>query len=603
MLSLTLNGDNLEIKFETHLGDKQFKGIVSIFSRLDGAFYHNEEYKWIIPKKHIDIIVEHFEDMIAWNTSIEQIKGESDAIIPEFEVSLDGLEDLKLKPYPFQTVGISFLTQIKKGLIADEMGLGKSLQSIGAVHKLNKDGEINKALVICPTSLKYQWANEIEKFTDHSSIVIDGTPKKRKEALAKSMESDILFTIINYELVRNDLEIIKSMNFDAIICDEVHRIKNWESQTSIAIKSIDAPYKFGLTGTPMQNKPDELYNVYDWLNPLILGNFWAFRNRYVVTTTKFGKQNVVIGYKRQGELRKRISPYMLRRMKADVAPELPEMIFNTYRVNMTKEQEKLYDAFKEDSDELMKEITEFRLSKMRQQSTNQSDENQEDAEGFLKEDEHPKESQVLGYINLMISTSDHPELLRLSDSGMSKKYLDLLDKESKSPKLDELDSILKEQLQSGNKKIVIFTQFARMQKLIVERISKLGGVEVLNGSMKPFERQAAVDRFKYDDKINFFVSTDAGNYGINLQFSNVLIHFDLPWNPATKDQRDGRVHRIGSSHSEVNIIHLVTIGSIDESIEKTLISKKNLASQLVEKSQKERSMMNNLMKSLMKKDV
>ncbi|UNY39822.1 helicase [Bacillus phage vB_BauM_KLEB27-3] len=600
MLSLTLNGDNLEIKFETQVGDKQFKGIVSVFSKLHGAFYHNEEYKWVIPKKHIDIIVEHFEDMIAWNTSIEQIKGESDAIIPEFEVSLDGLEDLKLKPYPFQTVGISFLTQIKKGLIADEMGLGKSLQSIGAVHKLNKTGEINKALVICPTSLKYQWSNEIEKFTDHSSIVIDGTPKKRKEALANAMESDILFTIINYELVRNDLEIIKSMNFDAIICDEVHRIKNWQSQTSIAIKSIDAPYKFGLTGTPMQNKPDELYNVYDWLNPLILGNFWAFRNRYVVTTTKFGKQNVVIGYKRQGELRKRISPYMLRRMKADVAPELPEMIFNTYRVNMTKEQEKLYMAFKEDSDELMKEITEFRLSNLKPAEDEIID---TDEQGFTKEPEHPKESQVLGYINLMISASDHPELLRLSDSGMSKKYLDLLDKESKSPKLDELDSILKEQLQSGNKKIVIFTQFARMQKLIVERISKLGGVEILNGSMKPFERQAAVDRFKYDDKINFFVSTDAGNYGINLQFSNVLIHFDLPWNPATKDQRDGRVHRIGSSHSEVHIIHLVTSGSIDESIEKTLINKKNLANQLVEKSQKERSMMNQLMKSLIKKDV
>lgn len=600
MLSLTLNGDNLEVKFETQVGEKQFKGIVSVFSRLDGAFYHNEEYKWIIPKKHIDIIVEHFEDMIAWNTSIEQIKGESDAIIPEFEVSLEGLDDLKLKPYPFQTVGISFLTEVKKGLIADEMGLGKSLQAIGAVHKLNKVGEINKALVICPTSLKYQWSNEIEKFTDHSSIVIDGTPKKRKEALSKAMESDILFTIINYELVRNDLDIIKSMNFDAIICDEVHRIKNWESQTSIAIKSIDAPYKFGLTGTPMQNKPDELYNVYDWLNPLILGNFWAFRNRYVVTTTKFGKQNVVIGYKRQGELRKRISPYMLRRMKVDVAPELPEMIFNTYRVNMTKEQEKLYEAFKEDSDELMKEIQEFRLSHLRQTENQISD---GDEHELIKEPEHPKESQVLGYINLMISASDHPELLRLSDSGMSKKYLDILDKQSKSPKLDELDSILKEQLQSGNKKIVIFTQFARMQKLIVERISKLGGVEVLNGSMKPFERQAAVDRFKYDDKINFFVSTDAGNYGINLQFSNVLIHFDLPWNPATKDQRDGRVHRIGSSHSEVHIIHLVTIGSIDESIEKTLISKKNLASQLVEKSQKERSMMNQLMKSLKKKDV
>lgn len=594
MLSIRLSNTVLHVKLEGHLGSNQYRDLMQTFKSIPGAFYWEEKYTWIVPKEHVDMLVGLMgEDKIAWFNSIEEIKGIRENIIPQFEVSHDGLDDLKLNPYPFQGVGISFLHDIERGLLADEMGLGKTPQAIGAIHRLWKEGKVKKALIVCPTSLKYQWATEIEKFTDHKGIVIDGTPKQRKEQLNEFANSDeYLFAIINYELVRNDLVSIQRIKVDAIAADEVHRIKNWKSKTSEAMKQLDAPYKFGLTGTPMQNKPDELWNVMDWLNSKILGNYWAFRNRYVVTGEKFGKKNVEIGYKRLGELRRRVAPFMLRRMKVDVAPELPEMIFNTYRVEMTPEQQKIQETIQEEFMSLLQELKEF----------SQRTEGQYDDQGEWVQPSHPKEGQMMGFFNMMLAVSDAPELLLMSESKMAQRYSELITSDKpKSPKLDELERICQDNMEAGNTKMVIFTQFARMQQLAVERLVNLGGVEVINGSMKPAERQAALDNFKYNETINFMVCTDAANYGLNMQFANVLIHLELPWNPAVKDQRDGRVHRIGSEHSSVNIIHILTQGGIDEKVEEALYRKRELAGQIVEKNDEERAEMNRLTTGFLEK--
>jgi SNF2 family DNA or RNA helicase len=593
LLSIKLSNNVLEVKIETMLNGNTFKNLMDVFGGLQGAFYYKEKYMWIIPKEHIDVIVDFMgEDNIAWHSSYEDIKGIRETVVPKFEVSDEGLDDMLLNPYPFQGVGISFLHDIKQGLLADEMGLGKTPQAIGAIHRLWKQGKVKRALIVCPSSLKYQWKQEIGKFTEHKGIVIDGTPTERKEQFFEfRYGEEYLFAIINYELVRNDLDMIKEIKLDAIAADEVHRIKNWASKTSKAMKELDAPYKFGLTGTPMQNKPDELWNVMDWLNPKILGNYWAFRNRYVVVGEKFGQKNVVIGYKRLGELRKRVAPYMLRRMKVDVAPELPEMVFNPYRVEMTPEQRRIQDAVQEDFAELLKEIQQF----------NQ----QNNVDGNGNPVEHPKQGMMMGFFNLMMAVSNAPQLLAMSDAAMPQQYAKLLTKTPKSPKLDELVKIAEDQLEAGNKKIVIFTQFARMQVLALERLEKLGGCEQINGSMKPFERQAALDNFKYNNDINFLVCTDAANYGLNMQFANVLINLDIPWNPAVYDQRAGRVHRIGSEHSVVNIIDIITIGGVDEKIEEALYKKRELANQIVEKTGEEREAMNRLtagfLSKLMKK--
>jgi SNF2 family DNA or RNA helicase len=594
MLSVKLSGTVLHVKLESYLGGNEYKNLMQLLGNLPGAFYWEEKYTWIVPKQYVDDLINIMgEDKIAWFNSIEEIKGIRESIIPQFEVSHEGLDDMHLTPYPFQGVGISFLHDIKQGLLADEMGLGKTPQAIGAIHRLWKEGKVRKALVVCPTSLKYQWATEIEKFTDHKGIVIDGTPKQRKEQLHEfATSNEYLFAIINYELVRNDLALIKGVKVDAIAADEVHRIKNWKSKTSAAMKELDAPYKFGLTGTPMQNKPDELWNVMDWLNPTILGNYWAFRNRYVVTGEKFGKKNVEIGYKRLGELRRRVAPFMLRRMKVDVAPELPEMIFNTYRVEMTPEQAKIQETIQTEFMDLLKELKEF----------SERTEGQYNDQGEWVQPSHPKEGQMMGFFNMMLAVSDAPELLLMSESKMAQRYAELITSDKpKSPKLDELEKVCQDNMEAGNTKIVIFTQFARMQQLAVERLMKIGGVEVINGSMKPAERQAALDNFKYNESINFMVCTDAANYGLNMQFANVLIHLELPWNPAVKDQRDGRVHRIGSEHSIVNIIHILTQGGIDEKVEEALYRKRELAGQIVEKNDEERAQMNRLTSGFLEK--
>lgn len=585
MLSLKLNGDMLEIKIETFLGENEYKNTMDFLQSLEGSVYSELHRKFYIPKHHVDLLDQRFPDKIAWRTPIEEIKGIKEVAIPNFHITTEGLEDMKLTPYPFQVVGVCFLHDVKQALLADEMGLGKTPTAIGAIHRLWKEGEVKKVLVVCPSSLKYQWADEIQKFTDHKGIVIDGTPKQRKNQYEEWQAGDAyLFAITNYELVRNDIELLLELKYQAVICDEVHRIKNWKSKTSQCIKQLDAPYKFGLTGTPMQNIPEELWNIMDWINPMILGNFWAFDRRYIVRADKFNQKNVIIGYKRLGELRRRISPYMLRRMKADVAPELPEMIFHTYHVEMTPEQRALQEIIQEDFMELLKRM-----------------DNRDIALSEDAQQDDTKQGQIMGYYNLLVGCADSPQLFHMSDSPMVQRYARHVKLGATSPKIRELVEICKEQLEQGNHKVVIFTQFERMQQLIVKELRKIGGVEILNGKMKPFERQAAVDRFKYNNDVNFFVTTDAGNYGINLQFSNVLINVDLPWNPAIYDQRNGRVHRIGSPHHRVNIIDLITKDSIDERIQEVLYKKKELASQIVEKNEEERKIMNSLTVGVMKK--
>lgn len=586
MLSVRLNGNILEVKFEVFMGPKEFRYAHQCLESLTGS-YRREDNVWIVPKEQVDSLNDIFKDKLAWHNSIEDIKGVRQVVLPQFHSTTEGLEDMKLEPRPFQAVGISFLHDIGRGLLADEMGLGKTPQAIGAVHRLHKEGKVKKALVICPTSLKYQWGDpdegEINKFTSYKAIVIDGTPKERQaQWLEWVTHKDILFAVVNYELVRNDLDLIKKLPIDAIIADEVHRIKNWASKTSIALKELQAKFKFGLTGTPMQNKPEELWNLMDFLNPTVLGNFWAFKNRYLVTGEKFGQRNVVIGYKHLDELRRRVGPYMLRRMKKEVAPELPEMTINDYLVEMTGDQQKLNEQLRNDLMDLLKEIQEWNKGK----------------DALDGSPPHPKEGQSFGYFTMMQEVSDSLELLQMSDSGMARRYAEDISPKVKSPKLDELEEIVQDQILNGNTKIVIFTQFARMQELIVKRLSKIGKCEILNGSMKPVDRQAAVDRFKYQD-VNFFITTDAGNYGINLQFANVLVHVDLPWNPAIYDQRNGRVHRIGSNFKEVTIINLISKGGLDEQIQQVLYKKRELSNQIVEKSDLEKAEMNRLTAGLM----
>ncbi|UOE58191.1 DEAD/DEAH box helicase [Cytobacillus oceanisediminis] len=587
MFSLRLSGDLLDIRIESKLSHQGFRDYTDFMRSLPGAYYVEAEYKWMVPKKNIDIFAQRYEDMTAWHTTIEAIKEIEEVILPEFPTLTD-FSDFKLHPYEFQQQGISFLSHVGSGIIGDDMGLGKTVQTAGAAHMLHKQGKANKILVICPASLKYQWSKEIDKFLGHTNIVIDGkTPKQKQKALKDFVSGDYLFGIANYELVRTMADQFKEHHYDVIIADEAHRLKNRNSATYKAVSSLSCTNRMASTGTPLQNNIEELYALMEWVQPGLLGNITNFRKKHIVYASKFGRRYVPIGPKRLGELRRNISPYMLRRLKKDVAQDLPPMIFHRRDVEMNKSQSVLYEKVQADFLQLLEQLS------------TQEVEGKFDDEGNWVEEKRSNEDKILGYLYMMVAISDHPALLK-HGRGMSKQYQELIPEDIKSPKLEELLDICKDRMESGVEKIVIFTQFAQMQSIIAEELSKLGEVQTVNGSMTSAKRQEAFDSFQHNENCRFLIGTDAMNYGVNLQFANTLINYDCPWNPAVFEQRAGRVHRIGSTHDVVDIISLVTLGTIDEKIQETLEEKRRLGEAVIERNASERSTMNSLIASIKK---
>jgi len=548
-----------------------------------GAEYNPELYTWRVRHQHLDAVLERLEDITVFDEPIENVKGIIENLTPEFPIIDLFLDELKLEPFPYQKIGISFLVHQKKAIVGDVMGLGKTIQAIGAAHILHRQGHIQKVLVICPASLKYQWGNEVEKFTDYSSLVIDGTTKKREKLYKQYEDEGIMYCLVNYELVRNDLDILKRMDFDVIVVDEAHRIKNRSSQTYKALIQLDAPYKFALTGTPMQNRPEEIHALMSWIDKTALGPITKFRERHIVTGTKFGRRFVPLGAKRLGEIRRNIAPFMVRRTKEEVAPDLPPLIESQYYVDLNKEQR-----------EIMSNIHEL------VQSFSQ------EVEAYFKENPeattHPKENQVMGFLGMMISASDHPKLLTLSDSQMAQKVGRPGKKAMTSPKLEALIELSREQIDNGNKKIVVFTQFARMKKLIEERLTLEFGEQAIaqgiDGSMKALDRQKSLVDFQFNADRIFFVCTDAANYGINISYAGALFNYDLPWNPSIRAQRNGRIHRIDGQLERYNIIDLISNDSIDEIIWSVIQKKEKLGEKIVGKNKQEQESMRQLMRLL-----
>ena len=591
------NGDLIEIRFAAK-NKEQFADYVERIKKIYGRKYvpSNNDHYWTIPISQQSYLKSLFErSEIEWQQEEVKVAPKNISDNPMF------LDELKLTPYPFQAIGMNFLCDTKNCIIADQMGLGKTVQTIGAAYKLYRKGQIKKVLIICPSALKYQWGEEIDKFIDTekyniSYTIIDGTKKQRVVDYDYLHENKVLYTIINYELVLNDIDYLLEFEWDVIALDEVHRIRNWKSKTSQAINKLNAEYKWGATGTPVQNKPEELFNIFGFINSKVLGNWWQFRNSHIIIGEKFGQQNMVLGYKKLGWLHEKISPYMLRRLKKDVAPDLPEMIISNYYVEMYPEQYKLHESIREDLFNTIKEISQF----------TERDENG----NIIKQ--HPKADSILGMFAMLQGTCDTPYLLEMSDSKMAERYK-IGDGKFKSPKIDELEDILKDFIDSYEPentpekynglgpKAVIFTQFDRMRMLIVERISKLGKCEIINGKLNSKKKIEALRRFQIDPNIRFLVCTDAANYGLNISQANLLISIDLPWNPAVWQQRNARIHRIDSEYKNINIINLISKDGLDERILDVLYNKQDMAAAIIESRDEEKEQISNLTSNMMSK--
>ncbi len=439
--------------------------------------------------------------------------------------------------YGYQEEGVLHLTFGRRAMLADDMGLGKTVQAIAAATLLKQLRDIQRVLIVCPASLKHQWAREIRRFTSLSVQVIEGNQIQRRK-LYRDLQ---FFNIINYELVRFDEAQIIQREFDLVILDEAQRIKNWRTKTADKVKRLRSPYAFVLTGTPLENRLDELYSVFQFIDPTILGPLWRFNQRYYETERRPSGSYKVLGYKNLDELRRRISPYVLRRVREEVLLDLPERIDSNFFVEMTGPQWKAYEEYETHVARLMAKAKRMPLT--------------------------PEEHNML--LGCLVKMRLICNALALHDPEIKPQ-----DREKTAPKLRELREILGEEVASNGHKAILFSQWTGMLNLTEPVLEKLGlGWVKLTGDVPSKKRGALIEQFFADPQCKVFLSTDAGGVGLNLQAASMVINLDLPWNPAVLDQRIARAHRHGQTKT-VNVVNLIAKGTIEERMLDTLAAKR-----------------------------
>ena len=445
----------------------------------------------------------------------------------------------KAKLFPYQEKGVLFAVKAGRCILADDMGLGKTLQAIVCTEVLRKQFNINTAIIICPTSLKYQWKSEIEKFTGITNVcVVEGNILARKK-LYNTNTSDYL--IISYQMAANDFIYLNNMQADVLILDEAQRIKNWKTKTSAAIKRINTNYALVLTGTPVENKIEDLYSLMQIVNPFMLGSLHNFLSKHQVKESYTDK---VIGYKDLNDVGRQLQDVMLRRTKKEVLKDLPKRMDKNLFVPLTLEQAELHEEF---GDRVARLVNKWKRMH------------------FLSEEDR---QNLLKYLNMMRMVSDTTYIIDQETNYQTK--------------LDELQNILDEILAMPDEKVVIFSQWERMTRLVAVILKEKNiEFEYLHGRIPGKNRGQLYTNFTNDKNCKVFLSTDAGGVGLNLQAAAYLINLDIPWNPAVLEQRIGRIYRLGQKKN-VSVINLVSQGSIEHRMLDVLKFKKGVAAGILD---------------------
>jgi len=439
---------------------------------------------------------------------------------------------INAKLFDYQKESIKFSLFKKGNIIADEMGLGKTLQAIAvAVLKKNIYG-LNKTLIICPASLKYQWKKEIERFTGEKAVIVEGTRSFRHATYKSTNE---FFLITNYEAVMRDSTVIHEYPPDMIILDEAQKIKNYDTKTSAAVKSIPKKHSLVITGTPIENNLLDLYSIMNFVDPEVLAPQWEFSMNHCYFDRD--KKNRVTGYFNLQELKNKLADHVIRREKADVLKQLPAVQEVVVPVELHPAQAEIHAGLAKSLAPIL----------------------------------HKKHKTVYDMQRIQqILTS----MRMVCDSTF------LIDKETNhSPKLEELQTILLEKLniKSGKRKVIIFSEWKTMLHLI-GRMLKTNGIQyvTLSGDVPVKKRGLLIDEFANNPDTLVFLSTEAGGTGLNLQFADTVINFDLPWNPAKKNQRIGRINRIGQVSQKLTAVNMVALNSIEHNIANGIVLKETL---------------------------
>ena len=430
--------------------------------------------------------------------------------------------------FPYQIKGAEFLHNIGSGLLGDSPGVGKTLQVIA----LAEHTKAEKILVFCPAVLKHQWANELKIFVPHrTSVVIEGTKKERAELWKK----DVHYYLVNYELLLRDFADMNIREWCYIFADEATKISNARAKQSRMIKKLRAKRRIAMTGTPISNKAQDCWNLVDWTNPGVLGNYWGFIQRYCLKNQWGG----IYAYTNMEELRDKLQKWMIRRTKEEVLPDLPEKITTDVPFVLSEEEAVLQKKIKQ---EILHEIQATDINKLETPMT------------------------------IQYTLTKFTRLRQLADS------LELLGENKKSSKLEVLQELLLENIEDG-RKVLIFSEFAQMCKILKRELVEYNPVMIV-GETPNEQRQGLLDKFNTDSACRICVMSSAGTYGLNITSASVIINYDLPFSLAKLEQRIGRAHRYGQKN-KVHVFNLLGKKTADEAIQKIIHAKRELSGQLL----------------------
>jgi len=413
--------------------------------------------------------------------------------------------------------------------------LGKTHIAMAVNERLREENKVTKTLVLCPNYLKWKWASELATYTDSNYCVLNSTSHRRKLTLNSFEEG---YLVVNYELLLQDWQQLIGIGFDVVIADEVTRIKNYQSKTKKLLKKFKPEYRWGLTGTPVSNRPDELYSIADWIDEYFFEKWYYFDKKYIVRNY-FGGVERYVNLK---ELAERTSKIMISKTQEEVGSELPEVITETLPLEFTRKQAKLYDEVATSLELYLDVMLEKLLD-----SRNTDHETAKIRERF----------------NALRMSCVCPLIFEHSTS----KYIrqSMLDYHDEGAKIAAIKQLIDEKIKGTRDKMIIFSFYRGVVPIIAEYLDHQKiGYRILIGGMDAREAQDNIQDFSNKDSCQIFITTEAGDKGIDLQMAKYLVNVDIPFSWEKYEQRIGRMKRVGAKHKTTIVYNLVMKDSFEE---------------------------------------
>ncbi|MFJ4739052.1 DEAD/DEAH box helicase [Streptomyces sp. NPDC088775] len=500
--------------------------------------------------------------------------------------------------FPYQYEAVDRILSDRRILVAYSMGTGKTVLTLAALEELFGQGDMRRCVIMVPSSLKWQWAQAIAAFTDAPTrtvtlrgmelvvpaedvcTVINGTPKQRREQWQKAQHAD--YVVMSYGAVLHDWKELCALPADALVLDEATAIKNFSAQTSKRVKKLRPPVRIALTGTPVENRPEEVFSIMEWVNAQILGRWDLFEKSYIVRNFFGGVQS----YKNLHLMHRNLNRAMIRKSRLDpeVSKYLPAVTETTRQVQLDKTTRAIYKAILADVQAAMDELAEsggdFDLAAY--------------YAGVKTDGAYAAQGKLMARLQAARLLLDHPQLLMDSaaayheGTGGSRYAADFagsrydLPDLNVAPKLNALDDLVGTMLAEDGTKAAIFTDYRKMLPYLVERLEKHGDLVLFHGQLSSDEKAAVLVHFKTDPECRLFISTNAGGYGLDLPEAQYLVNYDLPYSNGVLAQRNTRHVRASSKFERVHVTNLVVEETIEERVQATLRLRQRLSQAVVD---------------------